>query len=1379
MEPLSMIGAIALGVCALGVSADSNSTSKRGISFIPETPPADYDILLSSESSPITWYYTWSPRPAPEDHIFPWGARSGIEFVPTLHSIGDGRLERDIEELGSLTDSSKHLFTFNEPDGTTDSGGSAITPREAAEAYIEQIVPLRERFRISHPSVTGSERGLGWLREFDSACREIDPENGCPTDFVVAHWYGGLEGLIWWLENLVDLYVSGNYGFESENDLEIWIKELGIPGAPAEANQEMMEQTLPYLDGLNYVNKYAWFGTFRPQQANEWTGEGVALFQDDGGLTAIGALYLGGEANGFQVGDRGRDSPQPPEEDDDNNDESVGARAMTGILGTWILTILAGIKEMAQTWQGEFGKVKDARWLPTWFDCRVFNTITIVVAVHGLNFRGSVNHVRETWTKGGKLWLKDLLPAHLPKPARVMLFAYNSSPAIGAAAIKLDDHAKTLLQWLWLKRNALVEATLDEKYRSIVEATCLLVFFATPHKGGNYASVGDIAAKIVTLGKPNNYLLDALKQSSNEVTRRFEQARHLFERCLVVSFFEGEQYGKMGIIVDKGSATLNLPGTREVQVAIHANHSTICKFDPIDSSTCELVLGTIAAETGRALGITQNILGFDHSSFNEEDRDCFRDLRVTDPRDDKTRIEQAKGSLLKDSYIWIIDNNDFKQWRNNGQGLLLWIKGDPGKGKTMLLCGIINELSASTKLTDPEASTLLSYFFCEAADSRINSASAVLRGLIYMLVDQQPSLISHVRKKYDTTGKQLFEDVNAWVALSGIFTNILKDPSLQSTYLIIDALDECTTDVSLLLDLVQNSAAYSNVKWIVSSRNWPSIEKALNKATQKVRLCLELNEKSVSAAVAAYVQFKVDWLAQRNGYDNDTRNAVRHYLSLNATGTFLWVALVCQELADISGWKAEEKLTTFPPGLDALYKRMMDQIRNSTDAKLSKSILAVVSVVYRPITLDEVTSFVDMPPRSSGNYKVLAEIIGLCGSFLTLRERTISFVHQSAKDFILEKASNDVFHSGIKDTHRTIFSRSLQVMSRTLRRDIYSLGAPGFRIDQVEQPDPDPLAAARYSCVYWVDHLHDSDPTTNAINDLQDGGSVDKFLRRSYLHWLEALSLLRSMSEGIASMLRLKAMENDWTACLQTLEGHGGWVNSVAWSYDATRLASASNDTTIKIWDPVTGQCVSTIEGHSRLVNSVAWSHDATRLASASDDRTIKIWDPATGQCVSTLEGHGHGVMSVTWSHDATRLASASYDKIIKIWDPATGQCVSTLEGHGDWVNFVTWSYDATRLASASYDKIIKIWDPPTGQCVSTLEGHGDWVKFVTWSHDATRLASASYDKTIKIWDPETGQCVSTFAIDQVLSYLYFDKSNSDHLHTELGTFDQRHLDYM
>jgi len=502
-------------------------------------------------------------------------------------------------------------------------------------------------------------------------------------------------------------------------------------------------------------------------------------------------------------------------------------------------------------------------------------------------------------------------------------------------------------------------------------------------------------------------------------------------------------------------------------------------------------------------------------------KQCLRDLRITDPRADKVRIEETKGGLLLDSYQWILGNHDFNQWRNDPQSHLLWIKGDPGKGKTMLLCGIIDELRQSTAETH-----LLAFFYCQAADSRINNAAAVLRGLLYMLVDQQPSLISHIQKQHDLAGKALFEDANALVSLSNIFTNILHDPSMKSTYLIIDALDECVAaDLPKLLDfIVKKSSVSPRVKWIVSSRNWPSIERDLDAAMQKVRLCLELNEESVSTAVATYIDFKVDLLAKRNKYGSDTRDAVQRYLSLNANGTFLWVALVCQRLSSVSGWKAQRMLTAFPPGLNSLYERMMDQIKVSEDAELCKRVLALVSAVYRPITLDELASFVDMLDGVSDKYEALSEIIGLCGSFLTLRERTISFVHQSAKDFLVGEAYSEIYPSGIECVHHTIFSRSLQVMSERLRRDVYGLGAPGVPIDQVKRPRCDPLSAARYSCVYWIDHLLDCDPTRNAVNDLQADGSVVRFLRRSYLYWLEALSHCRSMSEGVVSMAKLEAL---------------------------------------------------------------------------------------------------------------------------------------------------------------------------------------------------------------------------------------------------------------
>ncbi|KAJ5629298.1 hypothetical protein N7528_002955 [Penicillium herquei] len=437
----------------------------------------------------------------------------------------------------------------------------------------------------------------------------------------------------------------------------------------------------------------------------------------------------------------------------------------------------------------------------------------------------------------------------------------------------------------------------------------------------------------------------------------------------------------------------------------------------------------------------------------------------------------------------------------------------------MLLCGIIDELTRFAPTT-----TTMSFFFCQATDVRINHATAVLRGLIFMLVEQQPSLISHIRRHYDKAGKQVFEDVNAWEALSEILTAILEDALLlpATTYLIIDALDECTTGLDRILEFVAHkSSAYPHVKWIVSSRNWPAIAEALDAASQKTTLPLELNETSVAQAVAFFIHYKVQKLTEKKKYNDETRDAVSQHLLLNAHGTFLWVALVCDKLAHVPKRNVRNKLEEFPSGLDELYKRMLDQIDNSDEAQLCKSLLGISTIVFRPIALDELPSCIDLPEGFADDSDLI-DIIELCGSFLTLRGRMISLIHQSAKDFLVREA--EIFPDGQQIVHHSIFSKSLRAISSTLRRDIYNLSHPGYPIDQVRQPDPDPLAPIRYACVYWAYHLIECFPHDNAIEDLQENGSVGFFFRNNYLHWLEAHSLSRSLSDGVASMLRLESL---------------------------------------------------------------------------------------------------------------------------------------------------------------------------------------------------------------------------------------------------------------
>lgn len=249
-------------------------------------------------------------------------------------------------------------------------------------------------------------------------------------------------------------------------------------------------------------------------------------------------------------------------------------------------------------------------------------------------------------------------------------------------------------------------------------------------------------------------------------------------------------------------------------------------------------------------------------------------------------------------------------------------------------------------------------------------------------------------------------------------------------------------------------------------------------------------------------------------------------------------------------------------------------------------------------------------------------------------------------------------------------------------------------------------------------------------------------------------------------------------------DAHKQRVRSVAFSPDGSKIASGSEDASIKIWE--NSNCLQTInnpkdgvqsvafsrygstifshnkatifalidftrkthtslyfKGHEPYIKSIAVSPDGKKIASCSSDQKVKVWNSQTGACLRTFVSK-FPVHAVSFSPDSNYIISGGSNHLW-LWKIQEKNCVGIFKGHNDLVESVLFS-DDKHVVSGSWDATIKVWALATNKCQKTLCGHRDAIHSIDLL-PKHKIVSGSADKTIRIWDLKTGNCINTFNI--------------------------------
>ena len=426
-------------------------------------------------------------------------------------------------------------------------------------------------------------------------------------------------------------------------------------------------------------------------------------------------------------------------------------------------------------------------------------------------------------------------------------------------------------------------------------------------------------------------------------------------------------------------------------------------------------------------------------------KECMAALFLTDPRDDRERLKDLKGSIVDGTCEWVERHAFYRSWLH-ADSQLLWLSGGPGKGKTMISMFLAERLETHAK--QYKTATFLQYF-CDNKVEKCRTATAVLRGLLYQILQKRVEMFEYILPEFDIQRGSLFKP-SSFQTLWRIFETMLRDPGLGSVCCVLDGLDECEKDsLSLLLKkiprLFESRRAESpavHLKLLITSRDFPVTISEVLSCFPRIDLS-STADIDINMDIQRFINIKVDELSSLKQYSENLRSHVRKVFRGRAQGTFLWVGIVANILKQYSKTEVEKALKLYPPGLDEVYARILLQVRHD-HREIVARLLRWITMAIRPLTLLDLDIAVGHSNDGSSKLvfnreDIIRDQLSYCEGLVTVTGDVVGLIHQSAKDYLTRKTSDpnsklEFFRVKAESTHLEIFTRCIKYFETDVPR---------------------------------------------------------------------------------------------------------------------------------------------------------------------------------------------------------------------------------------------------------------------------------------------------------------------------------------------------------